>query len=85
MGYQIMSSSFRHPGIQTPSRPLGSYFGFLAGQIPISENAINDDANPPNPLKIATICGIEVIWTFLANIRPIMPPKMIPEDYPLGF
>ena len=45
----------------------------------ISENAINADASPPNPLKIATICGIEVICTFLANVRPIMPPSIIPE------
>ena len=45
----------------------------------ISEKAISDDASPPSPLKIATICGIEVICTFLANTRPIIPPKEIPE------
>ena len=45
----------------------------------ISEKAISDDANPPSPLKIATICGIDVICTFLANIKPIIPPKEIPE------
>ena len=45
----------------------------------ISEKAIRDDASPPNPLKIATICGIDVICTFLANISPIIPPNEIPE------
>ena len=45
----------------------------------ISENAINDEANPPSPLNIATIWGIEVIWTFLAKIKPIILPEKIPE------
>ena len=45
----------------------------------ISEKAISDDAKPPRPLKIATICGIDVICTFLAKIRPIIPPNEIPE------
>ena len=45
----------------------------------ISEKAISDDASPPSPLKIATICGIDVICTFLANTRPIIPPKEMPE------
>ena len=45
----------------------------------ISENAIKDDANPPSPLKIATICGMEVICTFLANINPKIPPVVIPK------
>ena len=46
----------------------------------ISENAINEEANPPRPLNIATIWGIEVIWTFLAKINPIIPPIIIPEE-----
>ena len=44
----------------------------------IAALAINADAPPPKPLKIATSCGIAVIFIFKANIEPISVPIIIP-------
>ncbi len=46
-----------------------------------SPAATNADAPPPNPFRIATICGIAVIFTALAihnpTAEPITPPSRI--------
>ena len=91
MGFPVMiDCNFRNPVIlpENVTDPIKTLIKILIDTILnsreslnliISEKAISDDANPPSPLKIATICGIDVICTFLANIRPIIPPKEIPE------
>ena len=50
----------------------------LSGEVRNVEDATNADAPPPNPLKIATICGISVIWIRVANNAPILPPMINP-------
>ena len=41
-------------------------------------------ANPPKPLKRATISGIEVILTFTAITEPIKAPSKIPPSTIIG-
>ena len=43
-----------------------------------SDHAIKNVANPPNPLKSATISGIDVIFTFNAINEPTTAPIDIP-------
>ena len=43
----------------------------------ICDQAIRKVASPPNPLKRATISGIEVIFTLTEIIAPMIPPKRI--------
>ena len=43
-----------------------------------STSEIRDAAPPPTPLNSATICGIAVIFTFLAPTTPITDPMAIP-------
>ena len=43
-----------------------------------SAAATRADAPPPKPLKMATIWGIWVISTRIANVAPIMVPIIIP-------
>ena len=43
-----------------------------------SAAATKAEAPPPKPLKIATICGICVISTFVAKRTPIIDPITIP-------
>ena len=43
-----------------------------------SAAATRAEAPPPNPLKIATIWGIWVISTFMANVAPMIAPIIIP-------
>ena len=43
-----------------------------------SADATNAEAPPPNPLNIATISGMAVIATLIADIDPIMAPNNIP-------
>ena len=49
-----------------------------------SDQAIKKVARPPNPLKRATISGIEVIFTFRAINDPISAPTTIPARI-IGF
>ena len=44
----------------------------------ISAAATIADAAPPNPLNMATICGIAVSWTCRAAIMPISAPMITP-------
>ena len=45
---------------------------------PMIEAAIRAEAAPPNPLKAATIWGIDVISIFIAITAPIAAPIIIP-------
>ena len=57
----------------------------LSGTELNSDHAIKKVASPPNPLKRATISGIEVIFTFNAISDPTIAPTPMPAKIKNGF
>ena len=70
--------------IEPTIAPNSSKISTRSGQPPpnacrYSTHAINATAPPPTPLKIATICGIAVIFTLRAAGIPIAVPITAPS------
>jgi hypothetical protein len=62
----------------TTVRYIGIKILKLESETRYSEEPTRRLAIPPNPLKIATISGIAVIFTLKAAVAPITVPKVMP-------